>query len=48
MISVFINLIPVTLVQSLIYSFVALAIMIPFRTLALPDLTVAAFRSAAA
>jgi len=39
MISVFINLIPVTLVQSLIYSFVALAIMIPFRTLSLPDLT---------
>ena len=39
MISVFINLVPVTLVQSLIYSFVALAIMIPFRTLSLPDLT---------
>lgn len=39
MISAFINLIPVTLAQSLIYSFVALAIMIPFRTLALPDLT---------
>jgi putative ABC transport system permease protein len=30
----------VTLVQSLVYAFVALAIMIPFRTLALPDLTV--------
>ncbi|TWT10065.1 ABC transporter permease [Reyranella sp. CPCC 100927] len=40
MIDTFINLIPVTLVQSLIYAFVALAIMIPFRTLALPDLTV--------
>lgn len=40
MIGVFVNLIPVTLVQSLIYSFVALAIMMPFRTLALPDLTV--------
>lgn len=40
MIGSLINLIPVTLVQSLIYSFVALAIMIPFRTLALPDLTV--------
>ena len=39
MISVFINLVPVTLVQSLIYSFIALAIMIPFRTLSLPDLT---------
>lgn len=39
MIDVFINLIPVTLVQSFIYAFVALAIMIPFRTLALPDLT---------
>ena len=40
MIAVFINLIPVTLVQSLVYAFVALAIMIPFRTLSLPDLTV--------
>lgn len=39
MLDIFLNLIPVTLVQSLIYSFVALAIMIPFRTLALPDLT---------
>lgn len=39
MISAFINLIPVTLAQSLIYSFVALAVMIPFRTLPLPDLT---------
>lgn len=40
MIGVFLNLIPVTLVQSLIYSLVAIAIMIPFRTLSLPDLTV--------
>lgn len=40
MIDVFINLVPITLVQSLVYAFVALAIMIPFRTLALPDLTV--------
>lgn len=40
MIDTFVNLIPVTLVQGLVYSFVALAIMIPFRTLALPDLTV--------
>lgn len=40
MIDTFVNLIPVTLVQGLVYAFVALAIMIPFRTLALPDLTV--------
>ncbi|HKU97459.1 MAG TPA: ABC transporter permease [Vineibacter sp.] len=40
MIDTFINLVPITLVQSLIYAFVALAIMIPYRTLALPDLTV--------
>ncbi|XSC47646.1 ABC transporter permease [Bradyrhizobium sp. RDT10] len=40
MIGAFINLVPVTLVQSMVYAFVALAIMIPFRTLALPDLTV--------
>lgn len=40
MIDIFLNLVPVTLVQSLLYAFVALAIMIPFRTLALPDLTV--------
>jgi putative ABC transport system permease protein len=40
MIGVFLNLVPVTLVQSMVYAFVALAIMIPFRTLALPDLTV--------
>ena len=40
MLQVFINLVPVTLVQSMVYAFVALAIMIPFRTLSLPDLTV--------
>lgn len=40
MIGVFLNLVPVTLVQSLVYSLVAIAIMIPFRTLSLPDLTV--------
>jgi len=39
MLDIFLNLVPVTLVQSLVYAFVALAIMIPFRTLALPDLT---------
>jgi putative ABC transport system permease protein len=39
-IDTFVNLIPVTLVQGLVYAFVALAIMIPFRTLSLPDLTV--------
>ena len=35
----FIGLIPVTLVQSLIYAFVALAVMIPFRILNFPDLS---------
>lgn len=35
----FINLIPVTIAQSLILSFVVLAIMIPFRILGFPDLT---------
>lgn len=35
----FVNLMPVTLAQSLIYSFVALGIMIPFRLLSFPDLT---------
>ena len=40
MIDTFLNLVPVTVVQSLLYAFAALAIMIPFRTLALPDLTV--------
>ena len=33
------NLIPVTLAQSLLYSFVALGVMIPFRILNFPDLT---------
>ena len=33
------NLIPVTLAQSLLYSFIALGIMIPFRILNFPDLT---------
>ncbi|MBN9425746.1 MAG: ABC transporter permease [Burkholderiales bacterium] len=37
--SAFVNLIPVSLVQSLIYAFVALGIMIPFRVLSFPDLT---------
>lgn len=35
----FIGLIPVTIAQSLILSFVVLAIMIPFRILSFPDLT---------
>lgn len=35
----FAHLVPVTLVQGLIYAFVALGIMIPFRMLAFPDLT---------
>lgn len=33
------NLVPVTLVQGLIYAFIALGVMIPFRLLAFPDLT---------
>ena len=33
------NLVPVTLVQGLLYAFIALAVMIPFRLLAFPDLT---------
>jgi putative ABC transport system permease protein len=33
------NLVPVTLVQGLLYGFVALGVMIPFRMLAFPDLT---------
>jgi putative ABC transport system permease protein len=37
--SVFVSLIPVTLAQSLILSFVVLAVMIPFRILSFPDLT---------
>jgi putative ABC transport system permease protein len=36
----YINLIPVTLIQSVIYAFAALGIMIPFRLLSFPDLTV--------
>lgn len=39
LIDAFFNLVPVTLSQSLIYSFVALGIMIPFRLLSFPDLT---------
>jgi putative ABC transport system permease protein len=35
----FANLVPVTLSQSLLYGFVALGIMIPFRLLSFPDLT---------
>lgn len=35
----FINLVPVTLAQGLLYGFVALGIMIPFRLLSFPDLT---------
>ncbi|MFP1633459.1 ABC transporter permease [Zhengella sp. ZM62] len=37
--SAYVSLIPVTLAQSLILSFVVLAVMIPFRILAFPDLT---------
>jgi len=37
--SAFVALIPVTIAQSLILSFVVLAIMIPFRILGFPDLT---------
>lgn len=33
------NLVPVTLVQGLIYALIALAIMIPFRVLSVPDLS---------
>jgi putative ABC transport system permease protein len=33
------NLVPVTLVQGLLYAFIALGVMIPFRLLAFPDLT---------
>jgi putative ABC transport system permease protein len=39
-IDAYINLIPVTLMQSVIYAFAALGIMIPFRLLSFPDLTV--------
>lgn len=37
--NLFVSLIPVTLAQSLILSFVVLAVMIPFRILSFPDLT---------
>jgi len=37
--ALFWNLVPVTLVQGLIYSLIALAIMIPFRILSVPDLS---------
>ena len=33
------NLVPVTLAQGILYAFVALGVMIPFRLLAFPDLT---------
>lgn len=35
----YVNLIPVSLAQGAVYAFVALAVMIPFRILSLPDLT---------
>ncbi|MGQ0509935.1 MAG: ABC transporter permease [Betaproteobacteria bacterium] len=35
----FSNLVPVTLVQGVLYAFVALGVMIPFRLLSFPDLT---------
>lgn len=38
-IDAFVNLIPVTFAQSLMYSFVVMGIMIPFRLLSFPDLT---------
>jgi putative ABC transport system permease protein len=39
-IDAYINLVPVTLMQSVVYAFAALGIMIPFRLLSFPDLTV--------
>lgn len=33
------NLVPITLVQGLVYAYIALAVMIPFRLLSFPDLT---------
>ncbi|MGZ3410238.1 MAG: ABC transporter permease [Xanthobacteraceae bacterium] len=39
-IDAYINLIPVTLMQSVVYAFAALGIMVPFRLLSFPDLTV--------
>ncbi|MDH6233249.1 putative ABC transport system permease protein [Mesorhizobium soli] len=38
-IQAYLNLVPVTLSQSLIYSFLVLGIMVPFRLLSFPDLT---------
>ncbi|MFD1252559.1 Branched-chain amino acid transport system / permease component [Devosia equisanguinis] len=38
-VSSYINLVPVTFAQSLIYSFLVLGIMIPFRLISFPDLT---------
>jgi len=37
--STFVNLLPVSLMQGVIYAFVAIGIMIPFRILSFPDLT---------
>ncbi len=37
--TLFWNLVPVTLAQGLVYAFVALAVMIPFRILSVPDLS---------
>jgi putative ABC transport system permease protein len=37
--SIYFNLIPVTLVQGLTYAFVAMGVMIPFRVINLPDLS---------
>ena len=37
--ALFWNLVPVTLMQGLVYAFVALAVMIPFRLLSVPDLS---------
>jgi putative ABC transport system permease protein len=39
-VNAYLNLVPVTLMQSVIYAFAALGIMIPFRLLSFPDLTV--------
>ena len=39
MLASFWNLVPVTLVQGMLYGFIALAVMIPFRLLSFPDLT---------
>ena len=38
-VSVYLNLLPVSLAQGAVYAFVALGVMIPFRVLSLPDLT---------